>query len=66
MHFLTYAVNGVPSETPEWLDTVNVPYGGIVNLVMDFIDPSIRGMSAFHCHLLSYEDKGMMAKIYLS
>jgi len=23
----------------------------------------IRGMSVFHCHLLSHEDKGMMAKI---
>jgi FtsP/CotA-like multicopper oxidase with cupredoxin domain len=50
-------------KTPEWLDTVNVPYGGTVDLVMDFTDPIIRGMSVFHCHLLSHEDKGMMAKI---
>ena len=40
-----------------------VPYGGIVNLVMDFTDPAICGMSVFHCHLLSHEDKGMMAKL---
>ena len=40
-----------------------VPYGGIVNLVTDFTDPAIRGMSVFHCHLLSHEDKGMMAKL---
>jgi len=46
VHFLAYAVNGVPSRTPEWLDIVNV-----------------RKMSVFHCHLLSHEDKGMMAKI---
>jgi FtsP/CotA-like multicopper oxidase with cupredoxin domain len=32
-------------------------------LIMDFTDPIIRGMSLFHCHLLSHEDKGMMAKI---
>jgi FtsP/CotA-like multicopper oxidase with cupredoxin domain len=63
VHFLVYAVNGAPSDTPEWLDTVNVPYGGTVEVVMDFTDPVIRGMSVFHCHLLSHEDKGMMAKI---
>jgi suppressor of ftsI len=63
VHFLAYAVNGVPSRMPEWLDTVNVPYGGTVDLVMDFTDPIIRGMSVFHCHLLNHEDKGMMAKI---
>lgn len=64
IHFLAYAENGVRSESPEWLDTVNVPYGnGTVDLIMDFTDPIIRGMSLFHCHLLSHEDKGMMAKI---
>jgi len=63
VHFLAYAVNGVPSETLEWLDTVNVPYGGTVDLIMDFTDLVIRGVSVFHCHLLSHEDKGMMAKI---
>jgi FtsP/CotA-like multicopper oxidase with cupredoxin domain len=63
VHFLTYAVDGNPVKDPVWLDTVNVPYGGSVDLVMDFTDPIIRGMSLFHCHLLSHEDKGMMAKI---
>jgi FtsP/CotA-like multicopper oxidase with cupredoxin domain len=45
------------------MDTVNVPSHGSVDLVMDFTDPIIRGMSLFHCHLLKHEDKGMMAKI---
>ena len=63
VHFLVYAVNGVPLAAPQWLDTVNVPYNGTVDLVMDFTDPIIRGMSVFHCHLLTHEDKGMMAKI---
>ena len=63
VHFRAYAVNGVRSDTPDWLDTVNVPYSGRVDLIMDFTDPLIRGMSVFHCHLLSHEDKGMMAKI---
>ena len=63
VHFLIYARNGVPLKHPEWLDTVNVPVEGNVDLVMDFTDPIIRGLSVFHCHLLSHEDKGMMAKI---
>ena len=63
VHFLVYAVDGKPVENPIWLDTVNVSYGSSVDLVMDFTDPIIRGMSLFHCHLLNHEDKGMMAKI---
>ena len=64
VHFLAYAENGVPLDSPEWLDTVNVAYNkGTVDLIMDFTDPIIKGMSLFHCHLLSHEDKGMMAKI---
>jgi suppressor of ftsI len=63
VHFLVYAQNGVRLKRPEWLDTVNVPFKGSVDLVMDFTDPIIRGVSLFHCHLLSHEDKGMMAKI---
>ena len=63
IHFLAYAQNGIQADPPEWLDTVNVPLGGTVDLIMDFTDPIIRGMSVFHCHLLSHEDKGMMAKI---
>jgi suppressor of ftsI len=63
VHFLAYAENGKAVANPDWLDTVNVPYGGSADLIMDFTDPVIRGMSVFHCHLLKHEDKGMMAKI---
>jgi len=63
VHFLAYAVDGNPVKDPAWVDTVNVPYDSFVDLVMDFTDPIIRGMSLFHCHLLKHEDKGMMAKI---
>src|SRR5229473_3303306 len=63
VHFLAYAENDRPIADPLWLDTVNVPYGGSVDVIMDFTDPVIRGMSVFHCHLLNHEDKGMMAKI---
>ena len=63
VHFLVYAVGEHKAKDPTWVDTVNVPYGSSVDLVMDFTDPIIRGMSLFHCHLLKHEDKGMMAKI---
>ncbi|MEY2557243.1 MAG: hypothetical protein QOE34_668 [Verrucomicrobiota bacterium] len=63
VHFLAYAAGEKPVKDPAWVDTVNVPYGSSVDLVMDFTDPIIRGMSLFHCHLLKHEDKGMMAKI---
>ena len=63
VHFLFFAENGVRVAEPVWLDTANVPVGGSVDLIMDFTDPIIRGMSLFHCHLLNHEDKGMMAKI---
>ncbi len=62
-HFLAYAENGVPVAHPAWLDTVNVPFAGSVDVILDFTDPVIKGMSVFHCHLLNHEDKGMMAKI---
>ena len=63
VHFLVYALDNKPVKDPVWVDTVNVSYRSSVDLVMDFTDPIIRGMSLFHCHLLSHEDKGMMAKI---
>jgi FtsP/CotA-like multicopper oxidase with cupredoxin domain len=62
-HYLAFRENDRPIADPRWLDTVNVAVGGSVDVVMDFTDPVIRGMSVFHCHLLNHEDKGMMAKI---
>jgi len=46
-----------------WVDTFNVPSRGSIDVIADFTDPMIRGMSVFHCHLLNHEDKGMMAKV---
>jgi FtsP/CotA-like multicopper oxidase with cupredoxin domain len=63
VHFLAFLENDRPLLDPHWLDTVNVAVGGSVDVIMDFTDPIIRGMSVFHCHLLNHEDKGMMAKI---
>jgi FtsP/CotA-like multicopper oxidase with cupredoxin domain len=63
VHFLVYEQAGVALRRPEWMDTVNVAPNESLDLIMDFTDPIIRGISVFHCHLLKHEDKGMMAKI---
>lgn len=63
VHFLAYAENSVALQRPLWLDTVNIPVGGTVDVILDFTNPVIRGMAVFHCHLLNHEDKGMMAKV---
>jgi suppressor of ftsI len=62
-HFLAFAENGRPVTHPVWLDTVNVPWKSTVDVILDATNPVIRGMSVFHCHILSHEDKGMMAKV---
>jgi FtsP/CotA-like multicopper oxidase with cupredoxin domain len=63
VHFLVYERAGVALRSPEWMDTVNIASNESLDLIMDFTDPIIRGVSVFHCHLLKHEDKGMMAKI---
>ena len=63
VHFLVYGRAGAPLRRPEWMDTVNLAPNESLDLIMDFTDPIIRGVSVFHCHLLKLEDKGMMAKI---
>jgi suppressor of ftsI len=63
VHFLTYAVNGKPVAHPIWFDTMNVPLQQSIDVVLDASYVHIRGMSVFHCHILSHEDKGMMAKV---
>jgi len=68
IHFLVQAINGV-NQTQEFVrDNINVPAAstsgpGTVTLLMDFTDPRILGTFLLHCHILSHEDAGMMAKI---
>ena len=64
VHFLTYAVNGVPVRDPVWQDTVDVPAnGGTIDIILDARQAIVQGMAVFHCHILRHEDKGMMAKV---
>lgn len=70
LHFQLLDWSGVAVNEPFLRDTVNVPYYNgrmlkypSVRLRMDFRDPSIVGIFAYHCHVLEHEDGGMMGRI---
>ena len=56
-------VNGVPQPLDGYYDTVNVPVRGEIKIIIPFTDSTAVGKFVYHCHLLSHEDKGMMATI---
>jgi suppressor of ftsI len=56
-------VNGVPQALDGYYDTVNVPVRGEITVIIPFTDSTDVGRFVYHCHLLSHEDKGMMATI---
>ncbi len=62
-HFQVTEVNGVEQRFDGYQDIVNVPVHGEVKVIIPFTDPIIVGRFVYHCHLLSHEDKGMMATI---
>jgi FtsP/CotA-like multicopper oxidase with cupredoxin domain len=55
--FLVLAVNGVPNDNPVWKDTVLVPAGGVVDLLVEMSNPG-RWMA--HCHIAEHLQAGMM------
>jgi len=57
--FLILAVNGVTSENLVWKDTVLVPAGGTVDILLD---PSNPGRWMAHCHIAEHLSAGMMAE----
>jgi hypothetical protein len=68
IHFVVQAINGVTQSQQFVWDNVNVPAAsasgpGTVTLLLDFTDPLDIGTFLLHCHILSHEDQGMMAKI---
>ncbi|MCD4533424.1 multicopper oxidase domain-containing protein [Nocardioides sp. cx-169] len=68
VHDVQFAVESVdgrapPPELAGWKDTVFVPPGGEVELLVrfsDYTDPDLPYM--YHCHLLRHEDRGMMGQ----
>ena len=56
-------INGVPQPADDHRDIVDVPIRGEVKVIIPFTNPLIVGRFVYHCHILSHEDKGMMATI---
>ena len=55
--FLVLAVNGVPNNDLAWKDTVLVPAGGVVDILLDTANP---GDWMLHCHIAEHLSAGMM------
>ncbi|MGH7498291.1 MAG: multicopper oxidase family protein, partial [Gemmatimonadales bacterium] len=55
--FLVLSVNGVPNEHLVWKDTVLVPAGSTVDILLD---PSNPGRWMLHCHIAEHLSAGMM------
>ena len=56
--FLVLAVNDVPNENLAWKDTVLIPVGYTVDLLLDLSNP---GKWMVHCHIAEHLEAGMMA-----
>lgn len=56
-------INGVPQPADDHRDIVDVPIKGEVKVIIPFTNPTKVGRFVYHCHILSHEDKGMMATI---
>jgi FtsP/CotA-like multicopper oxidase with cupredoxin domain len=54
--FLVLARNGAPNSDPVWKDTVLVPAGGTVDLLIDTSNP---GRWMLHCHIAEHLESGM-------
>jgi FtsP/CotA-like multicopper oxidase with cupredoxin domain len=55
--FLVLSVNGVPNEDLAWKDTVLVPAGAVVDILLDAANP---GEWMLHCHIVEHLSAGMM------
>ena len=58
--FLILAVNGIPNDDPAWKDTVLVPAGGAVDLLVEMSNP---GPWMLHCHIAEHLQAGMMMTV---
>ena len=54
--FLVLDVNGRPTENHVWKDTILVPVGGVVELLLEVSNP---GLWMIHCHIAEHLEAGM-------
>ncbi len=58
--FMVLAVNGIANDNLAWKDTVLVPSGATVDLLVDLSNP---GTWMLHCHIAEHLEAGMMTTI---
>ena len=66
IHQLDFQVvesEGTPVPFTGYQDTVNLPFGASVKILVPFTNPVILGRFVYHCHIMAHEDNGMMAVI---
>ena len=57
--FLVLSVNGVPNDAPVWKDTVLLPAGSAVDILLD---PTNPGRWMLHCHIAEHLSADMMTR----
>jgi FtsP/CotA-like multicopper oxidase with cupredoxin domain len=63
---LDYARERPPTPLRGWKDTVYVPPGEKVRLLIPFGDYADPAPYMFHCHILEHEDRGMMGQFVIA
>ncbi len=58
--FLVLSEDGIPNENMAWKDTVLVPTGSTVDILVEFSNP---GQWVMHCHILEHAEAGMITKV---
>ena len=58
--FLVLSEGGIANENLAWKDTVLVPTGSTVDILVEFSNP---GQWVMHCHILEHAEAGMITKV---
>lgn len=61
--FLILSQDGSPNKNMVWKDTVLVPTGSTVDILVDFSNP---GTWPIHCHISEHLEAGMMANFFVA
>jgi suppressor of ftsI len=61
--FIEVARDGRPNPYPVWKDTIIIPVGSTVDLLVELTNP---GTWMFHCHIAEHAESGMMAPVVVT
>ncbi|AJM91606.1 multicopper oxidase family protein [Nitrosopumilus piranensis] len=61
--FLVLSEDGIPNENLSWKDSVLIPTGKTVDILVEFSNP---GNWAMHCHILEHAEAGMITEFVVN